>query len=84
MPRADGAGVVLAAEVLVASQSVQESIRRPENNPPLKSLMEKGTHPYGMQTFQMAVAGLLEQGVIDDATADEATARETRRDVSRA
>jgi twitching motility protein PilT len=69
--RADGSGVVLAAEVLVASHSVKESIRRPENNPPLKSLMEKGTHPYGMQTFQMALARLLEQGLIDEAVADE-------------
>jgi twitching motility protein PilT len=73
LPRSDGEGVVLAAEVLVASQSVKESIRRPENNPPIKSLMEKGAHPYGMQTFQMSVSQLLEQGVIDDATAAEAT-----------
>lgn len=71
LPRADGNGVVLAAEVLVASQSVKESIRRPENNPPLKSLMEKGTHPYGMQTFPMVVTRLLEQGVIDETTANE-------------
>jgi twitching motility protein PilT len=72
--RADGDGVVLAAEVIVASQSVRESIRRPENNPSLKSLMEKGTHPYGMQTFQMAVAALHGQGAIDDVTAAEALA----------
>jgi twitching motility protein PilT len=72
LPRADGAGVVLASEVLVASQSVKESIRRPENNPPLKALMEKGTHPYGMRTFQMTVAKLLEQGFIDDQAANEA------------
>jgi twitching motility protein PilT len=71
LPRADGSGVVLAPEVLVASQSVKESIRRPENNPPLKSLMEKGTHPYGMRTFQMSVARLLELGLIDDVTAAE-------------
>jgi twitching motility protein PilT len=70
--RADGSGVVMAAEVLVASQSVKESIRRPENNPPLKALMEKGTHPYGMQTFQMAVSRLLEQGLIDDEAAASA------------
>jgi twitching motility protein PilT len=74
LPRADGNGVVLASEVLVASQSVRESIRRPENNPPLKSLMEKGTHPYGMRTFQMSVATLLEQGLIDEVTAEDATA----------
>jgi twitching motility protein PilT len=72
LPRADAPGVVLCAEVLVASQSVKETIRRPENNPPLKSLMEKGVHPYGMQTFQMAVERLLEQGTIDDETGREA------------
>jgi twitching motility protein PilT len=72
LPRADGAGVVLAAEVLVASTSVKESIRRPENNPPLKGLMEKGTHPYGMRTFQMTIADLREKGVIDESTASEA------------
>jgi twitching motility protein PilT len=74
LPRADRGGVVLAAEVLVASQSVKESIRRPENNPPLKSLMEKGTHPYGMQTFQMSVGRLLQDGIVDEEAAAEATA----------
>jgi twitching motility protein PilT len=72
LPRADGSGVVLASEVLVASHSVRESIRRPENNPALKGLMEKGTHPYGMRTFQMSVGALLEQGIIDDTVAAEA------------
>jgi twitching motility protein PilT len=73
LPRADGSGVVLAAEVLVVSQSVRESIRRPENNPALKALMEKGTHPYGMQTFQMAISTLLANRVIDEIVADEAS-----------
>jgi twitching motility protein PilT len=72
LPRADGTGVVLASEVLVASHSVRESIRRPENNPALKGLMEKGTHPYGMRTFQMSVGALLEQGFIDETVAAEA------------
>jgi twitching motility protein PilT len=70
--RGDGSGLVLAAEVLVASQSVRESIRHPDNNPPIKLLMEKGTHPYGMLTFQMSVARLLEESSIDDACAAEA------------
>jgi twitching motility protein PilT len=73
LPRADGSGVVLAAEVLVASHSVKESIVRPEHNPSLKSLMEKGAHPYGMQTFAVAVARLLEQGIIDGDVAALAT-----------
>ena len=65
LARTDGSGVVLAPEVLVASQSVREAIKRPENNPPIKSLMEKGVHPYGMQTFQMCIQRLLDQGLID-------------------
>jgi twitching motility protein PilT len=72
VPRLDGGGVVLAAEVLVASRSVRDSIRRPDSNPSLKSLMEKGAHPYGMQTFEMAVSYLLEQGLIDEGAATEA------------
>jgi len=70
VPRADGSGVVLVAEVLVASQSVRESIRRPETNPPLKALIEKGAHPYGMQTFQIALTRLLEAGVIAERHAE--------------
>jgi twitching motility protein PilT len=69
LPRADGRGLVLAAEVLVASHSVRETIRRPENNPPLKALMEKGVHPYGMQTFQMVIEQMVEQQILDDETA---------------
>jgi twitching motility protein PilT len=72
VPRLDGGGVVLAAEVLVASRAVRESIRRPDNNPSLRALMEKGAHPYGMQTFEMAVAQLHEQGLIDEGAASDA------------
>jgi twitching motility protein PilT len=64
--RRDGNGVVLAAEVLVAAQSVRETIRRPEGNPSLKLLMEKGAHPYGMQTYAMAFQDLLERGLVDE------------------
>ena len=72
LPRADGRGVVLAAEVLIGSTSVKEAIRRPEGNPSLKVLMEKGVHPYGMQTFQMHVEELQQKGVIDEIAAREA------------
>ncbi len=74
VPRCDVPGSILLAEVLVASHSVKDAVRRPENNPPLKALMEKGQHPYGMQTFQMAAASLLERGLIDEVAAAEATA----------
>ena len=65
LPRADGAGVALAAEVLVATGTVRESIKRPENNPSLKELMDKGAHPYGMQTYETAIKQLIVQGVVD-------------------
>jgi twitching motility protein PilT len=65
LPRKDGSGLVLAAEVLVATGTVRESIKRPDGNPSLKELMEKGTHPYGMQTFEMHLKQLLMAGNLD-------------------
>jgi twitching motility protein PilT len=35
--------------------------------------MEKGAHPYGMQTFEMHLRHLVAQGVIDKETARGAT-----------
>jgi twitching motility protein PilT len=68
VPRADGQGMVLAAEVLVATGSVRETIKRPHGNPPLKELMEGGAHPYGMQTFEMHVKALIREGIVDRET----------------
>jgi len=72
LPRADGQGQVLAAEILVCSGSVREAIKRPEHSPSLKELMEKGVHPYGMQTFEMHLRHLLAQGIIDKENAQRA------------
>ncbi|MSP24951.1 MAG: PilT/PilU family type 4a pilus ATPase [Myxococcales bacterium] len=63
VPNVDG-GVALALEILVATGTVREALKRPEQNPPLKELMERGVTPYGMQTFQMAFRALLKQGRI--------------------
>jgi twitching motility protein PilT len=69
--RSDGQGQVLLSEVLITTGTVRESIKRPEGNPPLKDLVEKGAHPYGMQTFEMHVRHMLSQGIIDRETAKE-------------
>jgi twitching motility protein PilT len=66
---ADGKERVLAAEVLVSTGSVRESIKRPAGNPPLKELMEQGAEMYSMQTFDMAVKALLREGRVDRETA---------------
>jgi twitching motility protein PilT len=65
--------LVLVSEVLVVTGTVREAIKRPDSNPPLKDLMEKGAHPYGMQTFDMHLKHLLTQGVVDREEARGAT-----------
>lgn len=65
IPRKDAQGLILVSEVLVATGTVREALKRPEANPPLKDLMEKGVHPYGMQTFEMHLKHLVAQGIID-------------------
>ncbi len=64
LPKKDGEGLILTSEVLVMTGTARETIRRPEGNPPLKEVMEKGVHPYGMQTFSMDLKRLVQQGVI--------------------
>ncbi|NOU33762.1 MAG: Flp pilus assembly complex ATPase component TadA, partial [Polyangiaceae bacterium] len=68
LPRADGGGVVLASEVLVCTGTARATIKRPEGNPSLKEIMEKGVHPYGMQTFPMDIERLVARGLVDEAT----------------
>lgn len=63
VPKVSG-GVVAALEVLVVTGTVREALKRPEHNPPLKDLMERGVSPYGMQTFKMALETLVEKGVV--------------------
>ena len=41
---------------------MRESIRRPQGNPPLKELMEKGGDLYGMQTFEMHIKRIVREG----------------------
>jgi len=62
--RADGQGMALAAEVLVGTGSVKESIKRPQGNPSLKELMTQGADMYGMQTFDMALRALVQRGLV--------------------
>jgi len=65
LPRADGAGVALATEILVGTGSVRETIKRPQGNPPLKEHMEQGASLYGMQTFEMSVSQLVREGIVE-------------------
>jgi len=64
LPKADGQGIALATEILVVTGTARETIRKPEGNPPLKEVMEKGTHPYGMHTFEMSLRELARGGIV--------------------
>jgi len=64
-----GGGLVLAQEILIVTGTVREALKRPEANPPLKELMERGVTPYGMQTFQMALRKLVKEGTVTKETA---------------
>jgi twitching motility protein PilT len=64
LPAASGDGRVLASEVLVVTGTARETIRRPEGALPLKDVMERGTHPYGMQTFEMHLRQLVSEGKV--------------------
>ncbi len=68
LPRIDGA-MCAAVEVLVNTPTARESIKRPENNVPLKDVMERGVHPYGMRTFEMHIKKLVRAGVVSVETA---------------
>ncbi|HEY3255200.1 MAG TPA: ATPase, T2SS/T4P/T4SS family [Polyangiaceae bacterium] len=65
LPRADGQGMALAAEVLVSTGSVRETIKRPLGNPSLKELMDGGQTMYGMQTFEAHIKALVRDGIVD-------------------
>jgi len=64
VPAASGEGQALACEALVVTGSAREAIRKPEGNISLKDVMERGTHPYGMQTFEMHLRQLVQEGRI--------------------
>ncbi|HJK93195.1 MAG TPA: PilT/PilU family type 4a pilus ATPase [Polyangiaceae bacterium LLY-WYZ-15_(1-7)] len=72
LPRADGQGRVVAVEVLVVTGTARETIRSPEGGLPLKDVMERGVHPYGMQTFEMALKDLVKNGLLSVETARSA------------
>lgn len=72
LPRADGQGLILSCEILVVTATARESIRKPEGSVALKDVMERGRHPYGMQTFEMSVRDLVKEALLDVEVARQA------------
>jgi twitching motility protein PilT len=72
IPRADGAGLVLAQEVLLTTPAIRNLIREDRLHQ-IYSTMQAGTK-FGMQTMNQALARLVQNGLI---TKDEAMNRST-------
>lgn len=62
IPRSDGSGLVLAAEVLIVNQAVRNIIRKGSTQE-ITSMIEIGAK-YGMQTMDMALKNLFRENVI--------------------
>ncbi len=62
--RRDGMGRVLAAEVLVATQTIRACIMDPTRIDEIPDHIAQGTSEYGMQTFDQAVMRLYKEGLI--------------------
>jgi twitching motility protein PilT len=64
LPRMDGAGRVVAAEIMVVTKTVQEHIKVAERAGELKDVIERGNDEYGMQSFDQHLTKLYKSGLI--------------------
>lgn len=69
LPRKNGAGRIVACEVMTVSALSRELILDPLKIKDLGDLIRKGTIAEGMMSFDMAIYHLVKQGHIDEETA---------------
>ena len=69
IPRVDGKGRVVAMEIMIVTQTVQEYIRDINRTEGLKDVIEKGRQQYGMQSFDQHLTDLYKAGTITLQTA---------------
>jgi len=64
LPRADGAGRVVAAEIMRHTSTIEECIADPEKTSGIRDLLAEGKMQYGMQTFDQHLMALYTEQVI--------------------
>jgi twitching motility protein PilT len=64
VPTVDGTGRVPALEILISNGRIQQCIVDGEHTSDIAEIVREGEF-YGMQTFDQALVGLIEQGAID-------------------
>jgi twitching motility protein PilT len=67
--KSDGAGRVVAMEIMVNTMSIAECIKTAERTHEMKEYIEKGRDPYGMMSFDQHLTELLGAGLISFETA---------------
>ncbi|HEX2081638.1 MAG TPA: PilT/PilU family type 4a pilus ATPase [Longimicrobium sp.] len=72
LPRKDGKGRVLAAEVMVVSGTIRDCIADAERAAEIPEHIAEGKTTYGMQTFDQALMDLVMSGQVDYAVAKAA------------
>jgi twitching motility protein PilT len=69
LPRADGQGRALAAEVLISTAFIRDCIAEADKTPLIADAIVSGAGQYGMQSFDQAILALYQEGRV---TLDEA------------
>lgn len=64
LPLQNGKGRIVAAEIMVATKSIQELIKDPQRSNEIKDMIEKGRDQYGMQSFDQHLTTLYRGGRI--------------------
>jgi twitching motility protein PilT len=64
LPRKDGKGRVLAAEILVNTATISDCIRDKTKTSKIREYIEKGHDQYGMQSFDQHLSYLCKKGVV--------------------
>jgi twitching motility protein PilT len=64
LPRADGTGRALAAEVLISTPYVRDCIQDRDKTTLIADAIAAGGSQYGMQTFDQAILGLCQSGTV--------------------
>jgi twitching motility protein PilT len=77
LPRADNAGRVPAAEVMIVTPYIRDCIENKEKTKYIREQIALGTSQYGMQTFDQSLFQLYKAGLI---TLDEAMRKATNPD----
>ena len=65
LPRADGTGRVLAAEVMVVTGTIRDAILDPERLEEIRELIAEGRPTYGSQTFDQCLMELVQNQEVE-------------------